>query len=141
MLPTQVSLSSISMSNKETSLPEDANERNQYPMADGLLWYFPNALAEVSKISKLGNDQHNPGEEMHWSRGKSTDHANKIIRHLVDAGRDTEESIVHAANMAWRALALLQEKIERVRSLPLPKNARPTVDVNQYVEETTSVNN
>jgi hypothetical protein len=52
-----------------------------YPMADGCLDYFPNALAEVSRISYAGNQKHNPGEPMHWSRGKSTDHRNKIIRH------------------------------------------------------------
>ena len=104
------------------SLPDDAEERNSYPMADGLLYYFPNALAEVSKISKAGNEQHNPGQPIHWSRGKATDHANKIIRHLIDAGREDEGSIAHAANCAWRALALLQEKIEKVRGVPLPKN-------------------
>lgn len=109
---------------KWASLPDDPDERNGYPMADGLLYYFPNALAEVSKISQIGNEQHNPGEPMHWSRSKSTDHANKIIRHLVDAGHDTEAAIAHAANLAWRSLALLQEKIEQVRSIPLPKNAR-----------------
>lgn len=112
-----------------TSLPEDADERNSYPMAEGCLYYFPNALAEVSKISHAGNEQHNPGQPMHWSRGKSTDHANKIIRHLVDAGREDEASIAHAANCAWRALALLQEKIERVRNVPMPKNAWVDSDV------------
>jgi hypothetical protein len=105
-----------------TSLPEDAAERNSYPIAEGVLYYFPNALAEVSKISRIGNEQHNAGQPMHWSRGKSTDHANKIIRHLIDAGRDDESSIAHAANMTWRALALLQEKIETVRNVPMPKN-------------------
>lgn len=113
----------FSLSEQVDSLPDDAEERNSYPMADGLLYYFPNALAEVSKISKAGNEQHNPGQPMHWSRGKSTDHANKIIRHLIDAGREDEGSIAHAANCAWRALALLQEKIEKVRGVPLPKNA------------------
>jgi len=113
----------FSLSEQANSLPDDAAERNSYPMADGLLYYFPNALAEVSKISKAGNEQHNPGQPLHWSRGKSTDHANKIIRHLIDAGREDEGSIAHAANCAWRALALLQEKIEKVRGVPLPKNA------------------
>ena len=109
---------------RDVSLPDDAAERNGYPMADGLLYYFPNALAEVSKVSRIGNEQHNPGEDMHWSRGKSTDHANKIIRHLVDAGKTDDKGNRHSALVAWRALALLQEELEAAYDLPLPKNAR-----------------
>lgn len=109
------------------SLPDDAEARNGIPLADGLLYYFPNALAEVAKVSKAGNDQHNPGEPMHWSRGKSTDHANKIMRHLVDAGKRDGKGIRHSAYMAWRALALLQEECERDDGAPLPRNARPAI--------------
>lgn len=94
-------------------------------MADGLLWYFPNALAEVAKVSLIGNQQHNPGEPLHWSRGKSTDHANKILRHLVDAGKKDRSGIRHSAYMAWRALALLQEELERETGAPLPRNVVP----------------
>jgi hypothetical protein len=108
-----------------TSLPEEAEVRNSYPMADGLLYYFPNALAEVSKISKFGNDQHNPGEPLHWARGKSTDHENKILRHLIDAGKTDQHGNRHSAFVAWRALAMLQEELERDLGLPLPRNAWP----------------
>jgi hypothetical protein len=106
------------------SLPDDAESRNGIPMADGLLYYFPNALAEVAKVSRIGNEQHNPGQPMHWDRSKSTDHANKILRHLVDAGRLDGSGVRHSAYMAWRALALLQEEIERDEGVPLPRNAR-----------------
>lgn len=109
---------------QSTSLPESAEDRNGMPIADGVLYYFPNALAEISRISKFGNDQHNPGQDMHWSRGKSTDHANKIIRHLIDAGKTDAHGNRHSAFVAWRALALLQEELERDLNLPLPKNAR-----------------
>lgn len=113
------------------SLPDDATARNGMPIADGVLYYFPNALAEIAKVSKAGNDQHNPGEPMHWSRGKSTDHANKIIRHLIDAGKRDGKGMRHSAYMAWRALALLQEEIERDEGAPLPRNARfDTKEVN-----------
>ena len=99
------------------SLPEDDAVRGQYPMADGCLDYFPNALAEVSRISFEGNQKHNPGQKMNWARGKSTDHRNKIIRHTVDSLPETEVAIEHAAQAAWRALAHLQEKIEHVRGV------------------------
>jgi hypothetical protein len=82
-------------------------------MFDGLFAYFPNALAEVARVSKIGNDQHNPGEPMHWARGKSTDHGNKIARHLVDIGKKDARGVRHSARLAWRALALLQEELER----------------------------
>lgn len=106
------------------TLPTDADKRGEYPMADGLLYYFPAALAAVARVSRIGNDQHNPGEPMHWARGKSTDHANKIIRHLLDAGRIDTDGNRHTAKVAWRALAMLQEELEREESAPLPKNAR-----------------
>lgn len=109
------------------SLPDDADTRNKYPMADGLLDYFPNALAEVSAVSRIGNEQHNPGQPMHWARGKSTDHANKIIRHLIDRGKRDGKGVRHSAYAAWRALALLQEEIERDEGAPLPRNAVPNV--------------
>ena len=106
------------------SLPDDAAERNSFPMADGLLDYFPNALAEVSAVSRVGNEQHNPGEPMHWARGKSSDHANKIIRHLIDRGKRDSKGVRHSAYVAWRALANLQEEIERDQGAPVPRNAR-----------------
>ena len=107
------------------SLPDDADTRNGFPMADGLLDYFPNALAEVSAVSRIGNEQHNPGEPLHWARGKSTDHANKIIRHLIDRGKRDSKGVRHSAYAAWRALAQLQEEIERDEGAPLPRNAIP----------------
>jgi len=106
------------------TLPSGADARGEYPMADGLLYYFPAALAEVARVSKIGNDQHNPGEPMHWARGKSTDHANKIMRHLADAGLMDSDGTRHTAKVAWRALALLQEELEREAGAPLPRNAR-----------------
>lgn len=100
------------------SLPDDDAKRQEYPMADGLLDYFPNALAEVSRVSKIGNDQHNPGQPMHWARDKSTDHANKIMRHLVDRGRFDGRGVRHTARLAWRALAMLQTELEQEEGFP-----------------------
>jgi hypothetical protein len=50
------------------SLPEDDAVRSEFLMADGLLDYFPNALAEVARHSKLAGDKHHPGEPLHWER-------------------------------------------------------------------------
>jgi hypothetical protein len=114
-----------------SALPEDAAARNEYPLADGLLHYFPAALAAVARVSKIGNDQHNPGQPMHWARGKSTDHENKIIRHLLDAGTLDKDGTRHSAKVAWRALALLQEELEREEGAPLPRNAKVPDNVAQ----------
>lgn len=109
---------------RRQTLPEDAATRNEYPMAEGLLYYFPAALAEVARTSKVGNDQHNPGQPMHHDRSKSTAHADKIIRHLADAGTTDNDGVRHSAKVAWRALALLQEELEREEGAPLPRNAK-----------------
>ena len=92
-------------------LPTEAAERKAVPLAEGLLYYFPNALAEVARVSKRGNDQHNPGERMHWSMDKSTDHADCILRHLIDAGTVDSDGQRHTAKVAWRALALLETEL------------------------------
>lgn len=89
-----------------------ASQRKATPMARGLLDYFPDALAAVAAVSKIGNDQHNPGEPMHWAKEKSTDEADCILRHLADRGTWDHDGLRHSAKVAWRALALLQREIE-----------------------------
>ena len=95
-----------------SDLPEDPEQRKRIPITTGVLDYFPLAIAEVAKISLHGNDQHNPGEPLHWDRSKSTDHANCISRHLIQRGTFDEKGIRHSGYLAWRALALLQTEIE-----------------------------
>ncbi len=100
------------------TLPEGHGERKDVPIVTGVLDYFPLAIAYVARISKLGNDQHNPGEPLHWARGKSSDHADCVGRHLMQRGTfdaDTfadGERVRHTGKAAWRVLALLQEELE-----------------------------
>lgn len=94
-------------------LPTDSKARKDLPLARGLLDYFPLALAEVARLSQAGNDKHNPGQPLHWSREKSSDHADCIVRHLVDRGKvDAEDGFLHDAKVAWRALAMCQLALE-----------------------------
>jgi hypothetical protein len=116
--------SSLGIKAARGHLPDDDKERLEYPMFDGLLAYFPAALAEVARVSKIGNDQHNPGQPLHWARSKSTDHENKILRHLVESGTKDSKGVRHSARLAWRALALLQVELEREEGAPLPRNAK-----------------
>lgn len=89
-----------------------ANPRKARPVARGVLDYFPDAILEIAHVSYRANEQHNPGEPMHWAREKSTDHADCIVRHLIDRGRLDDDGLRHTAKVAWRALALLQTELE-----------------------------
>ncbi len=93
-------------------VPNIAAERKALPITTGVLDYFPDALLAVSSCSKKGNDQHNKGQPLHWAREKSTDHADCLVRHLLDRGTLDTDGIRHSAKVAWRALALLQLEIE-----------------------------
>ena len=93
-------------------------------MATGLLDYFPEALAAVASLSHGATAQHHPGAEMHWDRTKSQDHADCIVRHLVDRGTYDHDGARHSAKVAWRALAMLQMELESDWMLGLPRGAK-----------------
>lgn len=97
----------------DATITDDSASRKKIPLCSGVIDYFPAALAEVAKLSHIGNEKHNPGEALHWAREKSTDHADCIARHLVDRGKiDPNTGLSHSTEIAWRALALLQEELE-----------------------------
>jgi hypothetical protein len=123
----------------------DYDGRKSIPIFEGVIMYFPKALAAVAEVSHAGNQQHNPGEPLHWARGKSMDQYNTALRHLMDhrmgGGRhpgNTKENngwipepkdtdgVRHLAKAAWRVLAALQLAIEeeelaaRQSSEPVP---------------------
>ena len=119
------------------TLPEESSARKEIPLYEGLLKYFPAALAGVAGHSKRGNDKHNPGEPLHHARGRSTDHADCIMRHLVDladmlASMERKgfnalgraQVLTEADALCWRALALSQELYEKHGGAPLAPNAR-----------------
>lgn len=93
-------------------LPADAAKRKEYPIATGVLDYFPKAITEVAHVSYVGNEQHHPGKALHWDRSKSTDEADALMRHFKDRGTLDTDGTRHTAKMAWRALALLQKELE-----------------------------
>ncbi len=97
---------------RATTLPTDGKERKGYPVASGVLDYFPDALVAIARVSQIGNDQHNPGQPLHWAREKSTDEADTMIRHFLERGTVDTDGTRHTAKMAWRALAILQKEIE-----------------------------
>lgn len=119
------------------TLPTDSTERKNYPMLTGCLNYFPAALAGIAKVSKQGNDKHNPGQLLHHARNKSTDHGDCIIRHLTDAedllaafyrkqsSATPDQILLEVSQLAWRALAYSQE-IHEMFGAPIAPAARYT---------------
>lgn len=110
-------------SQNDSLFPADAKARKEIPLASGVLDYFTSALIEVAKVSFEGNKQHNPGEPLHWARGKSVDQADTIIRHFVERGKIDTDGVRHSAKLAWRALALLQLELEAAGA-PLARGAK-----------------
>ena len=112
---------------RATTLPPDAESRKGYPVASGVLDYFPDALVAVAEVSKHGNDQHNPRQPLHWDRSKSGDEADTLARHLLQRGLRDTDGLRHSAKMAWRALALLQKEIEGEKNTTLEPRKPPQV--------------
>ena len=97
----------------QVMLPTDSKDRKNIPLASGVFDYFTSALIEVAKVSFAGNEQHNPGEPLHWAQDKSTDHADTLLRHFAERGSWDTDGQRHSAKVAWRALAMLQMELQK----------------------------
>ncbi len=114
------------------TLPTDYDARKAIPLVTGVLDYFPDALAEVAKVSAAGNAQHNPEEHaagvLFWNRAKSTDEINTAVRHLTERGARDTDGTRHLAKAAWRILAALQKELEADEGHPLPRGCVPPAE-------------
>lgn len=110
--PTQVTERAPYILLKQALKLTDAAQRKTYPIATGVLDYFPKALAEIAHVSYVGNVQHNPDLPLHWDRTKSTDEADALIRHFTERGTLDTDGLRHTAKVAWRALAMLEKELE-----------------------------
>lgn len=126
------------------TLPTDSSERKNIPVFSGVLKYAPAALAGMARVSKAGNDKHSLGQELHHARGKSNDHGDCIIRHVMDVAdieahikrcfdndpeawyksEDAKALLNEASQMLWRAALWSQELHERYGGAPLAPGAR-----------------
>lgn len=97
---------------RATSIPTDAKARKTFPIASGFLDYFPDAVAAIANLSHVGNEQHNPGQPLHWARSKSGDEADTMMRHFLQRGTTDTDGVRHTVKVCWRALAMLQKEIE-----------------------------
>lgn len=97
------------------SLPTDAAARKRLQLYTFMFTYFPDAWLAVVDVARSGNDQHNPGEPLHWARGKSTDQMNAAFNHVFDYGLGEQcdtDGCYHLAKAIWRLSAQLQLDIE-----------------------------
>lgn len=99
----------------------DSAGRKTVPLYEGVMGYFPDAMAALAEHSFKGNEKHNKGQPLHHARHKSMDHRDCIMRHLSNwDGMDGDAD--EAVALLWRAAALCQEKLERKYGLTLPEN-------------------
>lgn len=94
-------------------LPTDDKLRKQVRAFQGFVKYFPDAIALVAILSKVANEQHNPGTPMHWAKEKSKDELDSLMNHLMDVATKGElsqdvDGILDAVKIAWRGMANLQ---------------------------------
>jgi hypothetical protein len=113
--------------------PEGADARNKIPLA-ALFDYFPLAMIEIAKVIQAGNDQHNPGEPVHWAREKSTDHGNKVFRHWLERGTLDSDGTRHTAKAAWRVLAELETECEMAQGYDAVAEAKAAAAVKAEAE-------
>lgn len=99
--------------------PQSSEARKNLPVTTGFLDYFPDAVAYVAFVSKIGNDKHNPGQPMHWARGKGGNNADCAGRHLIERGTYDADGLLNDGTLAWRAMANLQLKLEELNAAGL----------------------
>ena len=105
----------MGLERKSIIMETNKDKRKQIPIYTGLIKYFPKALAEVARVSYIGNQQHHPDKPLHWDRSKSTDELDALTRHLFEAGKIDTDGARHSAKICWRALANLEKELENVR--------------------------
>ena len=99
------------------TLPTDPKERKAIPIYSGFIAYFPDAIAAVAQLSQKANEQHNPGQPLHWAKEKSTDEPDAGARHMIEplmigGSPYDSDGAAHLIKKAWRAMAELQRWLE-----------------------------
>lgn len=126
-------------------LPTDDKLRKQVRAYQGFVRYFPDAIALVAILSKVANEQHNPGTPMHWAKEKSKDELDSLMNHLMDVATkgelsQDEDRILDAVKIAWRGMANLQRLadthgLETLMRLMLEVPEEITYEVNECLTD------
>lgn len=120
-----------------SGIPTDDAERKRYQAWTFLTEYFPDSFLAVVEVAIAGNEQHNPGQPLHWARGKSKDQLNSGFKHLFEYGRGVKKDTdgqYHLAKAIWRLSAQLQLDIEAERNAPLADQDGPGEEDGPWAE-------
>lgn len=95
------------------------------PLATGLFDFFPDALAYVARVSKVGNTEYyGQGTPMKIDLSAAAD-ADALLANFLGRGTvDPSDNLLHTGKMAWRGLALLQQEIRQLQNAK-PKELTP----------------
>lgn len=109
-------------------LPDNHPDRKLSDPFNGCLAFFPDALAEVARISTTAGKKYNDGHTA-WYEEKGGDRHASLGRHAMDvakmrgklgepgwADKHGEEAVAAYAALAWDVLAPLQQLIERLNA-------------------------
>lgn len=98
-----------------TGVKHDAGK----PKVAMVLQYFSNALTEVAKCGTFGTAKYGNGKfwDHNWNRVENgvERYSDAMIRHFLSEpteGQDPDTELLHAAHVAWNALARLQLMLE-----------------------------
>jgi hypothetical protein len=102
-----------------------SSKRKEFPVTTGVMDYFRDAILGVAHVSYKGNQKHNPGEDLHWARGKSADDEDAAGRHMMERGDlDPPTGLPVSVQLAWRALAVAQKDLEDMFNIEPPRGCR-----------------
>lgn len=106
------------------AMTQNSDERKDIPIYSGFVCYFPDAMAAVAHLSQVANEKHNPGEPLHWSKDKSNDHMDCLMRHATEHQKyDGSDGFLHAVKVAWRGMANLQVLLDSGTQPRLPESS------------------
>lgn len=108
----------ITTINPVSGIPTEDADRKRLQLWTYLIEYFPDSFLAEVEVAMRGNEQHNPGQPLHWARSKSRDQYNTAFRHLFEHGRGVRKDTdgqYHLAKAIWRLKAALQLLIEEER--------------------------
>lgn len=83
-------------------------DSNKPLVIKGFIEYFPNAIAEVARVSEFGAIKYDWGNWKFVNNGVNR-YTEALGRHLLASEEtDPESALLHAAHIAWNAMARLE---------------------------------
>ncbi len=139
VMPTRAQVETMSAIARRDAGDLFPGNRKDYPVLTGALMYFPYAFAELARLSARANEQHNPGEPIHWDYSKSIGDGNETLRHLMDSCGPNPvdaEGVYHDVKVLWRAAETVERRIRRERGIGGPPKP-PVAGAGEAVQRVT----